>query len=362
MTGLQNRINDLLKAVEAFFDTDNKYLQQAVNKTVEEEYFNASDVQFALNMLKKTINREALEEWIEQSGVADTKDARGQNVLCLHAGNLPLVGIQNVLAVLLSGGRYTGKISRKDPYLLPVFLNEVKKTKAWSSTDVQWSHQLRDLDGMPNDAILFSGSEESIPGVMESVNRLRLKQPETRILTRTAHFSLVYLSDKKPENIKDLTKAILRYGGKGCRSVAGVISPFALEEVADELTAGARQFWEDNPQHQKPQFKLRQQYAYNKAVDHSQVWLDDFLLQAGVPDFPMDFTCFWVQGDEQTAAKIAKQFGKQIQSIYVTDTEINIPDFVGKTEPLLQAQQPPIYWKPDGVDTLNWLCSNDFSL
>jgi hypothetical protein len=358
MTALPNRINDLLKAVEAFFDADNEYLHQAVSKTVEEGFFNHSDVQFSLNTLKKTINRDALEEWIKQNEVADTRDARGQNVLCLHAGNLPLVGMQNVLAALLAGARYTGKISRKDPYLLPVFLNEVKKTKTWGSTDVQWSHQLRDLEGMPNDAILFSGSEESIPGVMESLNRLNLNQPKTQILTRTAHFSLAYLPNKKPENIKALTKAILRYGGKGCRSVAGVISPVALDDIEEELTAEARRFWGDNPQHQKPQFKLRQQYAYNKAVGRFQVWLDDFLLQSGVPDFPMDFTCFWTRGDEQSTAEIANQFGEQVQSIYVTDGEIEIPDFDEKTEPLLQAQQPPIYWKPDGVDTLNWLCND----
>jgi hypothetical protein len=356
---LQDRLKSLLSAIENWLHSDNPYLKNAKQKTVEEGYFNASDVEFALNTLKKTINRKALEEWVDLGGLADNCDARGQNELCLHAGNIPLVGIQDVLAVLLSGASYTGKISRKDPYLLPVFLNEVKKTSDWGSANVQWSHQLRDFEGMRDDCILFSGSEDSIPGVMKSLNHLNLKQLETRLLARTAQFSLAYFTDDTPENLRNLTEAILRYGGKGCRSVAGIISPFSLDEKAEGLAHSAQKFWKDNPQHQKPPEKLRQQFAYNKAVKHSQVWLQDFLIQEGVPDFSMDFTCFWVQGREQEAARLAKQFGKQIQSIYVTNNETKIPGYEGKTEMLSNAQQPPIFWKPDGVDVLRWLCGGD---
>lgn len=360
MVKFQNRLEFLLQAVKNWLHTDNPYLEQAKKKTVAKGYFNASDIQFAIDTLKKTINRDALEKWVEQSGLTDNKDVHNQNVLCLHAGNIPLVGIQDVLAVLLSGAKYTGKISRKDPYLLPALLHEVKKTEAWDSTNVQWSHRLDDFEGMTNDAILFSGSKESIPGVMNSLDCLNLNQPKTEILIRTAHFSLAYFSDNSPENIRDLTRAILRYGGKGCRSVAGVISPFSLDDVAEKITYSARKFWDDNPQHQKPRAKLRQQFAYNEAIEHSQIWLNDFLLQVGIPDFPMDFTCFWVQGDEQMAAEVATQFGEQIQSIYVTNKRIKIPAFSKKTELLSTAQQPPIYWKPDGVDTLVWLCGSNF--
>jgi hypothetical protein len=362
MPNLQDRLEFLLSAIENWLHSNNPYLENAKQKTVEEGYFNATDIEFALNTLKKTTNRKTLEKWVDRSGLADHCDARAQNVLCLHAGNIPLVGIQDVLAVLLSGARYTGKISRKDPYLLPVFLNEAKKTSAWGSANIQWSHQLRDFEGMRNDAILFSGSEGSIPGVMKSMNRLNLKQSETRVLIRTAGFSLAYFTDDTPENLSNLTEAILRYGGKGCRSVAGIISPFSLDEKAEELTHSAQKFWEDNPQHQKPQEKLRQQFAYNEAVEHSQLWLQDFLIQEGGADFPMDFTCFWVQGREQKAARLTKQFGKQIQSIYVTNKETKIPDCADKIELLSKAQQPPIFWEPDGVDMLRWLCGDDHSL
>lgn len=358
MVKLQSRIENLLQATENWLNTNNPYLERAKIKTVEQGYSNAFDVQFAINVLKETINRDALEAWIEQAGISDVQNGVGQNIMCLHAGNLPLVGLQDVLAVLLSGARYTGKISKKDPYLLPTFLNEIKKTEAWSDIDVQWAHNLRDFEGMQSDAILFAGSENSIPGVMQSLDNLELNQTNPEKLIRTAHFSIACLSDTSTDSLKDLVDGMLRYSGQGCRSVAGVISPDPLSNVEGKLKELAHQFWESNPQHQKPQTKLRQQFAYNKAIENSQVWLEDFLIHEGVADNPADFTCFWVQGDGQTTADLASQFGEKIQSIYATDMDTKIPGYAKKTEPLSTAQEPPIYWKPDGVDTLNWLCTD----
>src|SRR5699024_7994675 len=116
MTKLQDRYEDLLLAIKRWLHSGNPYLERAKQETVQQCYFSEPDVQFAVDTLKETLNRDSLKTWIEQSGLSDEHDARGQNILCLHAGNLPLVGMQDILAVLLSGARYTGKISRKEPY------------------------------------------------------------------------------------------------------------------------------------------------------------------------------------------------------------------------------------------------------
>ncbi len=355
MSELQSRIDTLLEVFDNWLTDDNLYLKEAIANSVEEEYFSFPDIKHALNVLKSNINRTALEEWAERSGISDEDDAREQNVLCLHAGNLPLVGLQDALAVLLSGARYTGKISRKDPYLLPTFLNEVKNTGTWSSIDVQWSHRLDDLEDMQNDAILFAGSEESVPGVMEAIKDYNLKKEDTRFLIRTAHFSMAYLDSQNKKHMEDLVEAIFRYGGKGCRSVAVVVSPYSLDEIKCELTDYIETFWLDNPQHEKPKPKLKQRFAYNKAIERPQAWLDDFLLQEGGLELDQDFICYWVQGDEQKVSEMAEVFGKQLQSIYITHPDVSIPNYEDRVEFLSDAQSPPIYWKPDGTDVLKWL-------
>lgn len=356
MEDLEKRIETLLEVIEKWLSPENEYLHRAIDQTVEEGYFSFPDVKHAVLALKENLKTAALEEWVKPSGLSDEQDARGKNVLCLHAGNLPLVGFQDALAVLLSGARYTGKISRKNPYLLPTFLNEVKKTEIWSGVDVQWSHRLNDFENMQTDAILFAGSEQSVPGVKKAIKKYNLAKPDTRFLIRTAHFSMAYLDNKNPKIMKDLTEAIFRYGGKGCRSVAVVVSSFALDDIKCEFNDYIESFWLNNPQHKKPAPKLQQRFAYNKAVERSQAWLDDFLLQQGGLELDQDFICYWEQGNEQKVEELANSFGDQLQSIYITHPDIEISGDNEKIEFLSDAQRPPIFWKPDGIDVLKWLC------
>lgn len=355
MNDIQKRINILLEATDSWLNSDNDYLMDAIDRTVREGYFSFSDIKFALDVLRKSISKESLEAWVEQAGLDGSTDAKGKNVLCLHAGNLPLVGFQDALSSLLSGARYTGKISRKDPYLLPTFLNEVKKTALWTDMDVQWTHRLHDFEDMRHDAIIFAGSDSSVPGVKQAIQQYNLAKEDAHYLIRTAHFSMVYLNARDQESIRQLTEGILRYGGQGCRSVAIVISPFGLGEIKDSFKDASIDFWKENPQHTKPGPKLTQQYAYNQAVERRQLWLKHFLIQEGGLEFDQDFICYWMQGDDSTLKRLADEYGEQLQSIYTANIEEKIPGLKTKVEPLAAAQQPPISWKPDGMDTLEWL-------
>lgn len=351
---LDKRINDLVNALDSWLSSENEWLNDAANRTVEEGYFGEQDVRFALRTVRRTCNETALRDWADRAGLSEN-EKEGSPVLCLHAGNLPLVGFQDALAVLLHGSRYSGKISRKDPYLLPTFLNEVKKRDGWSDRDVQWTHRLDDFEGMRHDAVLFSGSEKSVPPVRRAVDRLKLADDSTRFLIRTAHFSMAYIDRRDKRTMEDLTEAILRYGGKGCRSVALVVSPFSLNEIKCELTDYIESFWLENPQFAQPEPALRYRWAYNKAVQRPQAWLDHFLLQEGGLELDQDFICYWIEGDPSDASELAERFGEKLQSIYIPHPELEIPGYGERTELLTDAQRPPIHWRPDGVDTLKWL-------
>ncbi|WP_372637915.1 acyl-CoA reductase [Fodinibius sp.] len=361
MADIEKRITTLLEATQSWLQADNHYLMDAIDRTVQEGYFSFEDVQFAIDAIQKSIDREAIQAWAGEAGLNGGYDhgrTQHQNVLCLHAGNLPLVGFQDAFSTLLSGSRYTGKISRKDPYLLPTFLNEVKKTAIWTGVNVQWAHRLDDFEGMQNDAIIFAGSESSVPGVREAIRKWNLAGQDCRYLIRTAHFSMAFLDRKEKRVIEDLVEGIFRYGGKGCRSVALVVSGYSLDEIKSELQEAVHSFWLENPQHLIPPPGLRQQYAYNEAVERPQLWLDHFLLQEGGLEFDRDFVSYWVQGDEETVAELAEQYERQLQSVYIAHPGVEIQGLENQTELLGKAQQPSISWKPDGVDTLAWLVNS----
>ncbi len=354
----EDRLSALIDSIDRWLAKDNRHLQRAITQTVDNEYFSFEDVRHSLQVLNEELTRENLVSWGEKAGLFE-QEGISDNVLCLHAGNLPLVGFQDALATLLSGARYTGKISTKDPFLLPTFLNEVKKTDIWSGSDVQWVHRLDDLHKMLCDAVLFAGSEQSVPRVKEKISNLEMEKPGTRYLTRTAHFSVAYLDQQDEETLKHLTEGILRYGGKGCRSIAVVVSPSKLDDLRDQLEEQAGAFWKVNPQHETPGGFLEYRWAYNESVQRKQLWLEDFLYQEEGFEFDHDFILYWKQGDEEEVAELADQWSHQVQSIYLPDgSESVIPGYEHETEPLSEAQAPSIDWKPDGVDTLSWLLEN----
>lgn len=351
---VSERINYLGQAFDNWLRSDNDYLRQAVERTVEEGYFSGPDVRHALSSLRRSCTREGLRTWARRAGLEEGHPP-APLTLCLHAGNLPLVGLQDALAVVMGGGRYSGKISRQDPYLLPTFLNEVKKTAGWDDRQVQWSHRLDDFEGMAHGAVLFAGSRHSVPPVRGAIEEGGMASRDARYLVRTARFSLAWVDRREPRVMEDLTEAVFRYGGMGCRSVAVVVAPWPLDEIKCEWTDYIESFWLDHPQHLEPAPALRHRFAYNKAVERPQAWLDHFLLQEGGLELDRDFICYWVQGDRETAAGLAGDLGSRLQSIYLPHPEVEIPGWEERTEYLSDAQSPPLHWKPDGTDPLRWL-------
>lgn len=352
MTELKRYTDKISTAIEEWLDPGNFDLKEAIDQTVNEGLFSFEDVKHQILALKSALSRKELAIWAEKSHLKH-KALANKKILCLHAGNLPLVGFQDLLAVIMTGGRYFGKLSRKDPYLLPTFLRVAQKHHLLDQS--KWSTQLEDFRAEPSDAVLFAGSSETASMIKEELKSFGLIKPETPHLMRTAHFSMAYIPEKSPQTMKELTEAVFRYGGAGCRSVAVVVSPYSLESIKCEFTDYVESFWLLNPQHQKPPAYLFHRYALNKATGFSQAWLDDFLIEENIDKPKEKFILYWIQGDFEKFRQVAEHFKDGLQSLYST------PNLVGKRineftiEPLSHAQKPPIWWKPDQVDTIRWL-------
>ncbi|MEX0722353.1 MAG: acyl-CoA reductase [Gracilimonas sp.] len=345
---MQSAIN-IATIVKSWLTPENAVLQKAIERTVEEGLFSCEDIEFQLSVLRDNIENGEIEEWVNRTGLSSKKNANGRKVLCLHAGNLPLVGFQTALGTILTGADYYGKLSRKDPYLLTSFLEEVKK----SGLDqvIQYSTDLNQFKDLKAEKVVFAGSQESVLEVKEEIAKISAAKNNANYIIRTAKFSMAYLSDWNKETKKDLVEAMLRYGGKGCRSVAVVVASFELGEIKDELKNAVQAYWKENPQHLKPTPDVKYQYAYKKSLDADQLWLQDFLIQE-TRDIPeTDFTVNWVKGDVEKVRELRMKLGELVQSVYTTGAQIEGL----KTEPLFKAQKPPIWWNPDGVDLIEAL-------
>lgn len=342
MRSFEEHIINVEEVAKRWLSPDNLDLKKAIEKTVSEDLFSLEDIKFQIRALKQNIDSGQIKEWATRSGLNEDQNALGQKVLCLHAGNLPLVGFQDALGTILSGADYYGKLSKKDPYLLASFLQEFEKDDI--AQQVEYFSDLNSFEGFVADKVLFAGSSDSVPKVKKELDRLKILKLETELVIRTAKFSMAYITSEEPEIITDLVEAIFRYGGQGCRSVAVVISPMRLNELKCHFQDYIEAFWLKNSQHKKPSEALAYQFAYNKAIDRPQAWMNDFLLQES-EEFPeLDFTLNWIQGDQQKLIELKKKYGSAVQSIYTAGEKIEGIE----TEFLSQAQTPALWWEPDG--------------
>lgn len=352
MSELQLHIENVSKAIHRWLQPNNSDLKKAIDQTVNEDLFSFQDIKHQILVLKSTLQKKNLEIWAERSGLK-YNSLKENMILCLHAGNLPLVGLQDLLAVVLAGGDYHGKISKKDPYLLPTLINKFVEFNLINENHC--SLNLDDYSNKQMDAVLFAGSESSSKEVKSSLKSLTIIDDQTPTLMRTAHFSIAFIEDNDSQTMEDLTEAVFRYGGTGCRSVAIVVAPFHLNDEKCGFTDYVESFWMKNPQHQKPDESLFYRYAYNKALEIPQAWLNDFLIEENLSHPKEKFLLYWVKGDFDTLIKLVNKYREGLQSVYSTSNYISkqVGEFI--IEPLSQAQSPPIWWKPDQVDTIEWL-------
>lgn len=355
MRAPKEHINKICISISDWLHPDNKNLQLAIERTVDEELFSFEDIKHQILALKNAIKPAKINQWVSQSN-STPNSLRNRSVLCLHAGNLPLVGFQDFLAIMISGANYMGKLSKKDPYLLESLIRVFMENNVVSN--IQYNS---DLDALPNvepDAWLFSGSQENASAVENLLIARNMLTRNTPSLIRTAFYSVAFIDKLDEVTLDHLTEAVFRYGGSGCRSVAMVVSPFGLDSIKCRFTDHVENFWLKNPQHKKPEKALKHRFAMNKAIGVNQAWLNDFLIEEGEKIPQQKFILKWKKGNLSTIDEIIKSNIHGIQSVY--STAVHLGKSIGNSviEPLSTAQNPPIWWKPDGIDTLRWVYQN----
>ncbi len=351
---LINRAKRVAEAFQSWLHKAGSGMVESKERTISEGYFTRHDVDYSIQCFGRSVTEDKLLSWIKEQ-LYELPVVIPQKILCLHAGNLPLVGLQDVLACLMLGHEYHGKISRKDPYLIPSFLEYWKAQ--YSNDHIVSSTNLDVYQKLEADAVLFSGSKVSVPKVREVLQHGEMVSENTSYLIRTAHFSIAYLDNDDPAYLKVLAEAIARYDGKGCRSVAIVVSAVSLCSIQCQLTDCFEAFWTENPTKIKRNPILKYRMAYNKAIERSQVMLDKFLIEESEPDLE-DNVIHWLQGGPELVPEIVGRFSEEVQNIYVTGSHVAIPGLsnsLGKIDLLSRAQCPQISWKPDGIDILGWL-------
>lgn len=310
--------------------------------------FTEEAIEFAIDQQMDGVTEAALGAWIGQR-----KIRRRCRVGVINAGNVPLVGLQDLLAVLVCGQSYVGVLSRKSPYLLPAFV----KTLLDQGAGINAKFVDRDEMWGSVDAVIATGSDEAIAQIKDLASRQGL-MPD-RCLFRGNRFGIAILNGFESENDLDgLALDVLLHEGMGCRNVALIMVPAGLEP--DNCLKHFAEMRGVFPAHPSTSGKLSMQQAYLAATGQPHAYGDglEFLLSKGAPEIQAPGHVRWVEyRDQDEMISVIEALCGEIQCIVAREelreqlpSSWNVGSF-GST------QMPTLDWQPDERDTIGFLCS-----
>ena len=280
-------------------------------------WFSESDIRRAAKAVSsQMLNREAVHEWLAH--IPESRSHARTGVIM--AGNIPLVGLHDMLCVLAASLKCLYKTSAKDTVLMDFAAGHLAKTlpvRRWNGEAVDGVI----ATGGDNARRLFAGRFAGLP-----------------MLLRGSRGSVAVLNGQETEKqLNALADDIFAYSGLGCRNVSKLFLPegYDLARLASILNG-----------HGAPSSKYRNNFLQRRAILQMQgagfVEGDFFLLREGA-DFP------------EYISEIVYDFDDAEQ--WLTTHKGQVQCVMGRDIAFGEAQRPGLTDYADGVDTMAFLAS-----
>lgn len=347
---LQERINAFVKLGDFLRQFSNEDIRKSDNvehnniffdgfkhqlKLAEEHngWFTTENIKFALSSWAEALTTKNLNTWLKPYTINNTN---AKQVAIIMAGNIPLVGFHDFLAVLISGHRVLVKQSSNDKHLLPYLAKYLEYIEPQFKGNITFTEaKIENFD-----AVIATGSN----------NTARYFEyyfkGKPSIIRKNRNSIAVLTGKESPEDLKNLSEDIFRYYGLGCRNVSKLFVPkgYKFDTFFESIY-----HW--HPIVNKA--KYANNYDYNKAV----YLMSEFnMLENGF---------FMIKEDESFASPIATLFYEyyedtsQLQTILEEKKEqiqCIVSNGFTKNEIAFGATQKPQLWDyADDVDSIEFL-------
>ncbi len=343
-------MNDRLKTFIAFVKLG-RFLRDFINNTATEKewsnklhdaiilaghkngWFTEENIEYAIGQWSELLTEDRLNEWLSKYDVEKNKPKK---VALIMAGNIPLVGFHDFLAVLLTGNSALIKLSSNDSVLLPFIAEYLMELEPVMLNKIEFQKDaLKDFDvviatGSDNTARYFEYYFGKVPNI------IRKNRNSVAVLT----------GEESLEQLEALGEDIFRYYGLGCRSVSKLFVPQGYDF---EAFFKAIYSYHDIIE----QKKYANNYDYNKAV----YLMSEYKI--------LDNGFFILKQDESYASPIASSFYEEYGSLGGLKQRLEsdaqkIQCVVGsgilKKEIVFgHSQRPGLTDYADGVDTVEFL-------
>ncbi len=332
---------------ERWRDPDCAARARAVERTLSApNRFTEEALAFAINQQMHQVTHQGLHDWL--------RGRRARSALrvgVLNAGNIPLAGLLDFLAVVLTGHEYIGVCSSKSPAMLPAFAECIGQAvpglrARFRPAAEMWAEA---------DAVVATGGDAAAGWIREQARARAL--PEGRLLVRGHTYAVAVVDGKESRQDHDgLAEDILLHEGMGCRSVALLWAPRGLspDAMLDSLAAFRSVF----PVHASTPGALSMQQAFLQSlgVPHAYGEGLEFLVSRGAPEPQGPAHLRWAEYD--SLREVEDYLEKERAAIQLTVARTDLAARLRMpraAQPPGSAHRPRLDWRPDGRDTVDFL-------
>ncbi len=309
--------------------------QLALMARNENSWFTAKSVKSAFQAWGEVLTLDHIERWTEGSKLSPSSAKR---VGLIMAGNIPLVGLHDLLTVLISGNEAHIKYSSQDRALMSAVVNQLITINPTFHDLIKVIERMNDID-----AIIATGSDNSA----RYFKHYFAKHPH---IIRQNRVSVAIIDGNETEDqLSKIGTDAFQYFGLGCRNVSKVFVPKGFE--LPKLIKSLEGFSTILDHH-----KYVNNYDYNKSI---------YLVNR---DPHLDSGFFLMRESEELVSPISVIYYETYDSHAALDLKLSaqrekiqcMVSADGWYEGSLDfgmAQTPELWDYADGVDTLEFLGS-----
>jgi hypothetical protein len=180
---------------------------------IKNPWFSREQVVASFQAWGQCLQPEAIRHWI--NAYPKLNEARPAKLIgVINAGNIPLVGLHDLLSVLLTGHAYLGKNASDDPYLLPWIAERLIEADPSLRSRIRFAERLQGMD-----AVIATGSDNSARYFEHYFG----KYPH--IIRKNRNGVAVLTGRETNAELSALGEDVFRYFGLGCRNVSKLYVP-----------------------------------------------------------------------------------------------------------------------------------------
>ncbi len=198
------------------------------------------------NIYSTFLDKQQLEAWVTHYHVDDNVQVK--NVGVVMAGNIPLVGFHDFLAIFMAGHKQTIKLSSKDDVLLKELVNKLYEWDSACREQIIFAEQLKGCD-----AYIATGSNNT----SRYFEQYFAKYPN--IIRRNRTSVAILTGNETKEELDKLSDDIHLYFGLGCRNVSKLFVPEGYDFVPLLKTFDRYRYFEDH-------HKYKNNYDYQLSI------------------------------------------------------------------------------------------------